>query len=38
MVNVPNSTGVVEIQILVVVGGKFPDRTVPELSELMVVC
>jgi len=38
MVNVPNSSGEVEIQILMAVDGKFPDRTVPELSELVVVC
>jgi len=38
MVNVPNSSGEVEIQILVVVDGKFLHRTVPELSELVVVC
>ena len=36
MVTVPNLAGVVEIQILVVVDGKFPGRTVLVLSELVV--
>ena len=38
MVHVLNSTGVVEIQILVVVDEKFLGRTVLVLSELVVVC